>query len=246
MRFKDKIKYAFIQTIPVMCGYLFLGIAYGIVLKDAGYSKWWAAGISTFVYAGSAQFIMIPLMTAGTSVLTMAAAILFVNSRHIFYGLSFTESFAKLKARPYMIFSLTDETYSVLCGCRLHDPKEEMRATWPYIALLDHFYWVAGSFLGGLAGQLIPFDTEGIGFAMTALFIVILVDQVRADLHHSGISAAAGTAAALLCLFIFGKSAFLFPALALSCLAISVPAVKNRKKGSIFGKTDSKGGNENE
>ncbi len=164
-----------------MFGYIFLGTAYGIVLNQAGFGPFWALTISGVVYAGSAQFVMVPMMASGASLLTMFITIFFVNSRHLFYGLSFTESFSKIKAKPYMIFALTDETYSVLCGCRNEDPEEKMRDNWLLIALFDQSYWVLGSVLGAILGQVIPFDLTGIDFSMTALFVVILVDQIRND-----------------------------------------------------------------
>ena len=216
----DRIKYAFIKSLPVMCGYIFLGIAYGIVLQDAGFGPAWALAISTFVYAGSAQFVMVPLMAAGTSIITMAVTILFVNSRHLFYGLSFTESFAKLKSRPYMIFSLTDETYSVLCGCRNEDLDERMREAWPLIALFDQTYWVLGSFLGALLGKIIPFDMTGIDFSMTALFTVILLDQIRVGGKKAASSAALSMIVAIVCLLLFGGSNFLLPTLIITVFIV--------------------------
>ena len=217
---REKLKYAFIRSVPVMCGYLFLGVAFGIVLNQAGFGAGWALLMSGFVYAGSAQFVMVPLMASGASLLTMAVTILFVNSRHLFYGLSFVESFAKLKSRPYMIFSLTDETYSVLCGCRSEDPNETMRGAWPLIALLDQIYWVTGSLVGALLGNVIPFDLTGIDFSMTALFIVILTDQVRNAPKTAGPTAAVGLVSAAVCLLIFGSGSFLLPSLILTLPAV--------------------------
>ena len=127
---KELIKYAFVKSLPVMAGYIFLGIAFGILLSQAGYNFIWAFFMSLFVFAGSMQFAMVPLMAAGATPVVMAITALFVNSRHIFYGLSFIEAFKKLKGRPYLIFALTDETYSVLCGCKNEDPLEEKSKSW--------------------------------------------------------------------------------------------------------------------
>lgn len=219
---KNKIQYAFIKSLPVLFGYVFLGIAYGIVLQQAGYNALWALGISSFVFAGSAQFVLVPMMAAGTSLITVAITILFVNSRHLFYGLSFTESFSKLKSKPYMIFSLTDETYSVFCGCRNEDPEEKMRDTWPLIAFFDQGYWVLGSVVGALLGEVLPFDMTGIDFSMTALFVVILVDQVRNNLKSAGKVALSSIIIAVICLFVFGTGNFLLPTLIISVLVVFV------------------------
>ena len=236
------IKYAFIKSLPVMFGYIFLGIAYGIVLTQAGFGAQWALLASVFVYAGSAQFVLVPLMAAGTSVLTVAVTILFVNSRHLFYGLSFTESFSKLKSRPYMIFALTDETYSVFCGCRNEDPEEKMIKAWPLIALFDQCYWITGSMIGALLGQVLPFDMTGIDFSMTALFVVILVDQIRNDKKKSGIAAFMAAIASLVCLLIFGGNNFLLPSLVITVLAVA--AVNSGKAGGVTTQADNEGGNE--
>lgn len=119
---KKYIKYAFSRTLPVLFGYIFLGIAFGIVLQQAGFNFIWAFCISLFLYAGSMQFVLVPLLASAASPLTVAVTTLFVNSRHVFYGLSFIESFKKMKTQLYMIFSLSDETYSVLCSCKNEDP----------------------------------------------------------------------------------------------------------------------------
>ena len=119
---KKYIKYAFSRTLPVLFGYIFLGIAFGIVLQQAGFNFIWAFCISLFLYAGSMQFVLVPLLASAASPLTVAVTTLFVNSRHVFYGLSFIESFKKMKTQLYMIFSLSDETYSVLCSCKNDQP----------------------------------------------------------------------------------------------------------------------------
>lgn len=208
-----KLKYAFPKSLPVMCGYVFLGIAWGILLEENGYNFIWAFFISLVVYAGSMQFVMVPLLVGATSPITMAVTTLFVNSRHIFYGLSFIESFKKLKTYPYMVASLTDETYSVLCGCKNEDPEENHRDCWFLISILDHSYWIIGSVIGALLGQVLPFDFTGIDFAMTALFVVILLEQVLSKAAGAKFAAAVGLIAGSVCILIFGSGNFLLPAL---------------------------------
>ena len=145
---KKYIKYAFSRTLPVLFGYIFLGIAFGIVLQQAGFNFIWAFCISLFLYAGSMQFVLVPLLASAASPLTVAVTTLFVNSRHVFYGLSFIESFKKMKTQLYMIFSLSDETYSVLCSCKNEDPEEKNRPAWFLINLFDQSYWIIGSVIG--------------------------------------------------------------------------------------------------
>lgn len=208
-----ELKYAFIKSIPVMCGYVFLGIAFGISLQEAGYGWVWALAMSLFVFAGSMQFVMIPMMVSSVPVMTMAVTTLFVNCRHIFYGISFVESFRKMKQKLYMIFSLTDETYSVLCGCKQEDPEEKHRDAWFLIALIDQSYWVIGSVIGAWLGNLLPFDFTGIDFSMTALFIVILLEQVLGAAGRTKIAASIGLVTAAVFLIFFGTEHFLLPAL---------------------------------
>lgn len=214
-----EFRYAFRQTIPVLCGYLFLGLAFGLLLQQAGYSWPWAVLTSVIVYAGSMQFVLVGLLGGGfATLLSVALTTLSVNSRHLFYGLSFLETFRKMgRARPYMIFSLTDETYSLLCS--LQPPKElDANRVRLYIALLDHCYWVAGSAAGAILGSVLPFDLTGIDFAMTALFVVIFVDQWRGAKSH--LPALAGVGFGVLWLMLLGPDRFLLPALVCTVLVL--------------------------
>ena len=229
---KDKkyIKYAFSRTLPVLFGYIFLGIAFGIVLQQAGFNFIWAFCISLFLYAVSIQFVLVPLLASAASPLTVAVTTLFVNSRHVFYGLSFIESFKKMKTQLYMIFSLSDETYSVLCSCKNEDPEEKNRPAWFLINLFDQSYWIIGSVIGALLGQVLPFDFTGIDFSMTALFVVILLDQVLAHPKAAGRCAVTGLLAGIICLFIFGSGNFLLPALIITVLFVTAFAQAERRK----------------
>lgn len=216
---KKSLKYAFLKSVPIIFGFIFLGMAFGILLAQEGFGFIWAFAISFFIYAGSLQFVLVPLLASGAGLLTVATTTLFVNSRHIFYGLSFLEEFKSMgKKLPYMIFALTDETYSVLCSCRNEETPSGTKLEWFFISLLNQSYWVLGSLLGSLVGGLIPFDFTGIDFSMTALFVVILIDLVRngrtAETPTSGIfPAVAGGAAGIACLLIFGANSFLLPSL---------------------------------
>lgn len=214
----QEIRFAFIQTIPVMLGYLFLGIAFGLMMQDAGYSFWWAFFSSVFIYAGSMQFVLVTLLTSSASLFYAAVMTLFINGRHLFYGLSFIEKFRNMeKSYPYMIFSLTDETYSVLCSMKTPERMDEKRVSL-LISLMDHLYWVTGSVLGGMIGQFLKFDTTGIDFSMTALFVVIVLNQWMDSKEHR--PALIGVVLGIICLLLFGPDKFLLPALTFTALIL--------------------------
>lgn len=212
-------------TIPVMCGYLFLGTAFGATLAQAGFGPVWALMMSGLIYAGSLQFVMVPLMAAGAGLVTVALTALMVNARHLFYGVSYIERFKKMSAlvRPYMIFSLTDETYSVFCGL----PESESDGVMLRVAVYDQFYWVAGSLVGSILASQLPFDLTGIDYSMTALFIVICVERAmnRAD----RLPLAIGAVCSVLSLMVLGPDAFLAPALAVTAVLLTVMGRKEAK-----------------
>ncbi len=219
------IRYAFIQSMPVLFGFVFLGIAFGILLQQAGYNFAWAFLISLIVYAGSLQFVLVPFLIAGTALPTVFLMTLFINSRHLFYGLSFVEKFKNMGKRyPYMVFSLTDETYSVFCSMQAPEGVDDDHARF-WIALFNHSYWIIGSVTGAMVGQLIPIDFTGIEFSMTALFVVIFLEQWKTAKSH--LPALVGLASALLFLFILGADRFLFPSLlvTVAVLIVSKPLV---------------------
>ncbi len=208
---RKTLRYAFVQSLPVLFGYVFMGMAFGLLLQDAGYNFIWAFFISLTCYAGSMQFVLIDLLTGGASLLRSAFMTLMINCRHVFYGLSLVERFQGMGRRKfYMIHALTDETYSLHC---LVKPKEGMdaRQLMFFIAVLDHCYWMAGCVTGALIGSLITFDTTGADFAMTALFVVIFVEQWKEAKCH--LPALIGGGCALFSLLLFGPDSFLPPAL---------------------------------
>lgn len=203
---------AFPTTIPVLLGYLFVGIAFGVVLRAQGYGLPWAALMSLCIYAGSMQFVAVALLSAGVSPAVAAVTTLLVNFRHLFYGLTMLERFAPLDRwrKGYMIFALTDETYSLYCGSRAPAGVDERWFLF-WVALMDQSYWVIGSCIGSLAGSVLPFSTQGIDFAMTALFAVMLLEQLRAA--GAALPAIIGAVAAAACLLAFGPQNFLLPSM---------------------------------
>lgn len=214
--------YALKKSMPVLFGYLFLGSAFGIMLYDAGYNWAWAIFISLIVYAGSGQFLLVELLTAQAGIPQVALMTLFINSRHMFYGLSFIDKFKKGGWRyPFLIFSFTDETYSVnLTINAVPDGVDETKARF-FIGLLDHSYWIAGSVIGALAGQIIPIDFTGIDFSMTALFVVIFIDLLLGKKGRARVVGVIGILCAVICLLIFGADKFILPALLLIVAVLS-------------------------
>lgn len=194
---------AFPVTVPVLMGYLAIGMAFGFMLQAIGYNFIWAFFMSLTIYAGSGQYLGVSLLAAAASLGTVALMTLLINFRHLVYGLSMLEKFRGMGWRKfYMIFSLTDETYALLSSAQAPvgvDPKNFYFA----IALLDHSYWILGSVIGAVAGEILPISTEGIDFAMTALFVVIAVDQWKAYQKH--LPALIGGAVTIVCLLILGQ-----------------------------------------
>ena len=208
MEQKNGWRQAFQDTLPVMAGYVVLGMGFGILLRSRGYGLWWALAMSVFIYAGSMQYVGVGLLASGAGVLTTAVTTLLVNARHFLYGISMLDRYrAAGRKRPYLIFALTDETYSLVCADRGRDAASCFR-----VSLLDQCYWVSGTLLGSLAGALLRFNTEGIDFSLTALFITVFLEQWLTEENHA--PALIGLGVSVLCLLIFGPDGFLLPSMA--------------------------------
>ena len=227
---KRTIRKAFTKSLPVMAGYMVLGIGFGILLKDAGYGLFWAFIMSLTIYAGSMQYVAVPFLASGASLITVALTTLMVNARHIFYGLTMIDKYKTTgKKKPYLIFSLTDETYSLLCTDEIPDGVDRH---WYQllVSLFDQCYWILGSVLGSLLKELLAFDTAGIDFSMTALFVTVFVEQWLSTKNHW--PAVIGLASAAACLVIFGPDSFLLPTM----IAITISLLLLRKSGKGEGK----------
>lgn len=204
---------AFPHTVPVLMGYLSIGIVFGWMLSAAEFHPVWSAIMSAAIYAGSGQYLGVDLLAKASPLADAAFLTLIINFRHLVYGLSMLEKFQGMGWRKlYMIFSLTDETYALLAGVRAPEGVDE-KDFYFSIALLDHLYWIAGSVAGAVAGALVSINTEGIDFAMTALFLVIAVEQWQSNTRHAPVLL--GAAGTLACLFAVGPESgrFLIPAL---------------------------------
>lgn len=227
---KSAIRSAFLDTVPVMTGYVFLGFGFGILLHRNGYGVLWSAAMSLFIYAGSMQYMTVSLLSGGAGLLTAALTTLVVNARHLFYGISMVDAYKGAgRKKPYLIFALTDETYSLVS--RTQPPEGLSRHGYCFlVSLFDQIYWVAGSILGSVAGSLLPINYEGIEFVLTALFVTIFTEQWLSTKNHA--PAITGLAATALCLAIFGKDVFLIPSMVVIALLLTLMR-KPEKEGGI-------------
>lgn len=228
-----ELKYALPRTIPVFVGYLFLGAAYGILMNVNGFGVLWTLAASVFVFAGSLQYLGVTMLAASVNPLVALAMSLMINARHLFYGISMLERYGKTKKyKPYLIFGLTDETFSVVC--HEHTPKNlDQDKVYLWITLLDHGYWILGSVLGAIAGSFITFDTTGLDFALTALFVVIVIDQWKQKEGHT--SAIIGALSSMVCLVIWGADSFIIPSMLLILLILAVNYKRTGKGGEENG-----------
>lgn len=206
-----ELKYALGKTIPIMFSYLFLSMAFGIMMNQAGFPFYWAYLVSLTVYTGAFQFVIISFLSAGAGIATIALTALAMNCRHMFYGVTFLKEFKSMGKRyPYMIFSLTDETYALYCSLEYPEELDHHQVMFD-IAWLSRVYWLIGTLVGALLGQIIPFDFEGVDFCMTALFVTILIDQWKKTEDHA--PAVIGGVSAVVFLLIFGAARFMLPSL---------------------------------
>lgn len=226
---KHALKQAFLATLPVMTGYLVLGFGFGLVLLDAGGNIPLALAMSGFIYAGSMQYAAVGLLTGGASLISAALMTLAVNARHLFYGISMLEKYRDAgAAKPYLIFALTDETYSLLCQDALPVPEESRRAYCLLVSLFDHLWWVLGTLLGAAAGAMLTINTAGVDFALTALFVTVLVEQWLTA--EDRVPALIGIGASVFALLAFGPADFLIPAMLLIAIFLCIYTEGRRVK----------------
>lgn len=202
---------AFPHTIPVLAGFSFLGMTYGIFMSVSGFSFWYPMLISLTVFAGSMQFVTVNLLLGAFNPLQALAMTVMINARHLFYGLSMLDKYRGMGwKKVYLIFALCDETFSVNCTAEI---PEDVDRGWFYffVSFLDQCYWCVGATLGGIFGSLIQFNTEGLDFVMTAMFVVIFTEQwLKAEQHASALL---GLGLSLLCLLAFGADRFIIPSM---------------------------------
>ena len=213
-----EIKFAFKQVVPIVFTYIFVGIAFGILMSDAGYSWLWTLLASFFIYAGSMQIVIVTLLSSGAALYTVALMTFFINVRHIFYGVGFVDRFRSMGWRyPYMVLTLTDEVYSILCSAEYPDDIDRKRTDF-FISLMSHMTWVISSVAGAVLGRIIPYDMTGIDFSCTAFFVVVCVNQWQRSGSH--IPALTGLISAVVFYFLLGPDSFLLPALSVSLIVL--------------------------
>ncbi len=218
---KTVIKKAFYKSLPVLAGYVVLGIGFGILLNNAGYGVIWSFAMALFIYAGSMQYVGVSLLSGGASVITTALTTFMVNARHLFYSISMIDRYKDAgKYKPYLIFALTDETYSLLCDDSGVPHDEDPNLFRFLVSAFNHCYWITGCVLGSLLGNILPFSTAGIEYSMTALFIASFTEQWVAG--RGRIPALTGLFGTLACLIVFGKNNFLIPAMLLITLILTI------------------------
>ncbi len=217
---KNVVKEAIYKSIPVMAGYIVLGMGFGILMNNAGYGVVWTAAMSIFIYAGSMQYVGVGLITGGASVITTIVTTIMVNARHLFYSISMIDKYKDSgKYKPYLIFALTDETYSILCDGKT--PKGVNPEQYRFlVSLFNHIYWVSGSVIGSLIGAMLPFSPAGIEFSMTALFVAAFTEQWLTSKDH--LPAIVGVTCTLVSLIVFGRGNFLIPAMLLITFVLTI------------------------
>lgn len=227
---KNAIRAAFLDTVPVMTGYLFLGFGFGILLHRSGYGVLWSLAMSLFIYAGSMQYMTVSLLAGGASLLTAALTTIVVNARHLFYGISMVDAYKGAgRKKLYMIFALTDETYSLVSKNQV--PEGLSRHSYCFlVSLFDQIYWVAGSVLGSLAGTLLPINYEGIEFVLTALFVTIFVEQWLSTKNH--LPAVIGVVSTAVCLLLFGRDVFLIPSMVVIAVLLTITRKTGRRNSN--------------
>ncbi len=204
---KNTVKTALKDSVPVMAGYVVLGTGFGIIMNVNGYGIWWSLAMRLCTYAGFMHCASIALLCGGATVLTVALTTLAVNARHLFYGISMIDRYKDTGAKkPYLIFALTDETYSLVCS------GEHSKDYYFLVSLFNQIYWVAGTLIGAALGSALHFNTDGIDFALTALFLTVFTEQWLSSKEH--FPAIAGVAISVTSLLIFGPDRFLIPAMA--------------------------------
>ena len=208
---KKAFRAAFPHTIPILAGFWFLGLTYGIYMNVSGFRFWYPMLMSVTIFAGSMEFVTVSLLLGGFHPLQAFLMTLMINARHLFYGISMLDKYRGLGWKTfYLIFGMCDESFSINYTADIPDDVDRGWFMF-FVTLLNHFYWFSGAALGGVFGSLIHFDTEGLDFVMTAMFVVIFLDQWRKEKNH--LSALTGIGISLLCLILFGAEDFIVPAM---------------------------------
>lgn len=228
---RKAIKAAFPNTIPIFAGFWFLGMTYGVLMKVSGFSFLYPLFMSMSIFAGSMEFVAVSLLLAAFQPLQAFLMALMINARHLFYGISMLDKYKGLGPKKiYMIFGLCDESFSINYTAQIPDGVDKGWFMF-FVTLLNQLYWVTGSTLGGILGSFIKIDVSGLEFAMTAMFVVIFLDQWLKEKSH--ISALVGAAASVVCLLLFKAQGFIIPSMIAIVLLLTVLRKPLEKEVSI-------------
>ena len=236
----SNLKKVFPLTIPILTGYLVLGAAYGILMDSKGYSVFIVLLSSTFIYAGSMQFLSVSLLASGFHPFYAVFMTLMVNARYLFYGISLLSKFKGTgRLKYYLIYGITDETFSLLCSTNelndnsptvaTYNGKVDRNSFMLYVTLLNHIYWIVGSLIGYILNSILDFNTMGLDFVLTALFVVIFIDKVREANEY--LPFIIGIASSVVCRIIFGSNNFILPTM-ISILVL-VTVFRNKLGGGF-------------
>lgn len=216
---RNAFRAAFPHTVPVFASFWFLGLAYGIYMNSSGFSFWYPAVMSLTVFGGSLEFLAVSMLMSTFAPLQTLAVTLMIQVRHLFYGISMLDKFKGTGWKKfYLIFGLCDESFSINYSAEVPSGVDKGWFMF-FVTLLNHFYWFSGSTIGGLVGSLLTFNTEGLDFVMTAMFVVIFLEQWLKEKGH--ISAVVGIGTSVVCLSLFGSSSFMIPNMILMLLALT-------------------------
>ncbi len=216
------LRAAFPKTLPILAGFGFLGMSYGMYMTAAGFPFWMPLLISVVVFGGSLQFVMVTMLLSAFAPVPAFLMALMIQARHVFYGVSMLEKYkgTGLK-KPYLLFGLIDETFSINSSVTL-PPEVDRGWFYVFVTLLNHAYWVGGTVLGCVLGEAVPFNTEGIDFVMTAMFAVIFLEQWLKEKHHA--ASVIGVASSVACLVLFGADSFIIPTML--CMLVLLAAFR--------------------
>ena len=215
-------KCAFPYTIPIFAGFCFLGMTYGIYAKTSGFSFWYPLAMSIAIFGGSLEFLTVSMLLAPYAPVQVLLTALLIQARHLFYGISMLDKYKGTGCKkPYLIYGMCDETFSVNCTAKI-PPDVDRGWFYFFVTLLDQIYWVVGATIGGILGGVLHFNTNGLDFVMTAMFVVIFMEQWIKDRRH--VSQWIGLAAGVICLLIFGADNFLIPTMI--CILCALTALR--------------------
>lgn len=224
---RQAFKAALPYSLPVCIGFFVIALSYGFLMRSKGFAVWYPMVMSTCIFAGSMEFVTVELLLSAFQPLHAFFLALLVNARHLFYGISVLDKYRGTGWKKfYLIFGMCDETFAINCAV---DPSPGVDRGWfmLFVTLLNQLYWVAGATTGALLGSFLRFNTEGIDFVMTALFVVMFVNQWETSKDHR--PALIGVGATLLCLLVLGADRFMLPAMALIVLALTLLRGKGRR-----------------